>query len=88
MLSIVVGQDFSLEKWKSRHLAALTEIVATSLDHIARWMPSAAGELADHRPSSPESRKSGHQTGVDGYAIVENDEAVAGHHPCANTPSG
>ncbi len=79
MKTVIIGDGLRLEKWRSSHITELSKIVATSLEHIGAWMPSAAAEVADPEAFVQGTERAWRSGTVYAYGIVERGGMVSGH---------
>ena len=83
----IYGERVTLRRWRESHLDQLRDIVDTSLDHIASFMPSAASQVADPDAFIALVGQAWEGAEVFAYAI-EDDNAVVGHVTFAPKPPG
>jgi RimJ/RimL family protein N-acetyltransferase len=83
----IVGDGVVLRRWRSSHVEQLRSIVATSLTHIARFMPSAASEVQDPEAFLTLVDSAWKQATVFAYAI-ERDGTLVGHITCPGHRGG
>lgn len=74
----IEGNGVVLRRWRADDVDVLREIAATSLDYIARFMGSAASELAEPETFMVLAEQYWDDERVFAYAI-ERDDAVVGH---------
>lgn len=74
----IEGDGITLRRWRAEDVDVLREIAASSLDYIARFMGSAASELADPEAFVTLAAQYWDDGRVFAYA-VERDNEVVGH---------